>query len=66
MPEKSRQNSYADIRPWVKIAVAQEDAKPSDQLWENEPSEEKINKEHQKRICFRPFNSEVQRADFWR
>ena len=37
------QNKYADIRPWVKMAVTQEDAKPSNPMWKGEPSEEKIN-----------------------
>lgn len=52
MSIKSEQNKYADIRLWVKIAVAEEDAKPSSRLWKGEPSKEIVNEEHQKRIRF--------------
>ena len=52
MSKQSPQIKYADIRPWVKTAVAQEDAKPPTPMWTGKPSEEKINKEHQKRIRF--------------
>ena len=52
MARKSPQNKYVDIRPWVKVAVAQEDAKPSNPMWKGEPSEEEIIKEQQKRMRF--------------
>jgi len=52
MSKKSTQANYADIKPWVKIAVAQEGAKPADPLWKDEPSTEKIAKLQQQRIRF--------------
>jgi hypothetical protein len=39
MSKKFRRIKYADIRAWVKTAVAQEDAKPLDPIWKGEPSE---------------------------
>jgi hypothetical protein len=49
---KSSQENYADIRPWVKTAVSQEETKPQNPMWKGEPSEEKIAQEQQKRIRF--------------
>jgi hypothetical protein len=49
---KSSQENYADIRPWVKTAVAEEDANPPDQLWKNEPSAKTILQKHEKRVRF--------------
>ncbi len=31
-------DNYADIKPWVQKAIAEEERNPNDQLWENEPS----------------------------
>jgi hypothetical protein len=39
MSKKSGQIKYADIRPWVKTGVAEEDAKPLNPIWKGEPSE---------------------------
>ena len=52
MLKKSNQENYADIRPWVKTAVSQEETKPQNPMWKGEPSEEKIAQEQQKRIRF--------------
>ena len=52
MSIKSKQNIYADIRPWVKIAVTQEDAKPSDPMWKAEPSKFENITAQQKRVRF--------------
>ena len=60
MMKKSPQvNHDPDIRPWVKMAVGQEDVKPPDWMWKGEPSEEKIIKEHQKRIRFLRMHGET-------
>ena len=52
MKKSPREKKYADIKPWVKIAVGQEDGKPQNPMWEGEPSEDKITAEQQKRIRF--------------
>ena len=52
MFKKSNQNDYADIIPWVKKAVSQEETTPQNPMWKGEFSEEKIAKEQQKRIRF--------------
>ena len=52
MFKKSNQNDYADIIPWVKKAVSQEETKPQNPMWKGEPSEEKIAQEQPKRIRF--------------
>jgi hypothetical protein len=52
MLKKSTQENYADIGPWVKAAVSQEDAKPQNPMWNGEPSEEKVSQWQQERIRF--------------
>ncbi len=52
MKKSPREKKYGDIKPWVKIAVAQEDAKPSNPMWKGEPREDKIIEAQQKRIRF--------------
>lgn len=47
-------DSYPDVKPWVKRAIAEVDRKPNDQLWKNEPSAEYQLNERLRRIgCFR-------------
>ena len=52
MAKKNRQNDYPDVRPWVKVAVAEESRRPGKQLWKGEPTPEQINKEQAKRVRF--------------
>ena len=52
MARKRKGNDYPDVKPWVRVAVAQEDNRPSHQLWKGAPSPEMTSKEHRKRLGF--------------
>ena len=45
-------NHYPDVRPWVKRAIAQEDAKPPDRMWKGEPGEAEVVEGQRKRVRF--------------
>ena len=48
----SNSRKYPDVKPWVKSAIAQEDRKPNEQLWKDEPSSEYQLNERLRRIRF--------------
>jgi hypothetical protein len=43
---------YANAKPWVIKAIAQEEKRPSDQMWQDEPSAEAISEDQLSRIRF--------------
>ena len=45
-------DNYADIKPWVQNAIAEEDQKTREQLWEDEPSANFYYEERLRRIGF--------------
>ena len=52
MAKRNRQNNYPEVRPWIRVAVAEEDKRPATRLWKGEPTPERIKKEQGKHVRF--------------
>jgi hypothetical protein len=52
MPKKRGKTIYADVKPWVIAAIAEESRLPKDLLWENEPTADEMYQERLRRVRF--------------
>ena len=49
---RSNSNNYLNVKPWVRKAIAEQEPKPNDQLWRDEPSAEFQYNDRLRRIRF--------------